>query len=99
MSSLPIRPISRGRLRSEFAGFCPADFWQLDLLCVVWLLLVSLFVCASLCGFLVPFGRLFVLPSFVLPFSSLLVLSFLLFVSFVVVSRRFGSLLVFSRFC
>ena len=71
----------------------------LDLLCGVWLLLVSLFVWAFLCGFLVPFGRWFLLPSFVLPFSSLLVLSFLLFVSFLVVFRRFGSLLVFSRFC
>ena len=99
MSSLPIRPISRGRLRSESADFCPADFWHLGLLCVVWLLVVSLFVCASRCGFLVPFGRLFVLPSFVLPCSSLLVLSFLLFLSFVVASRRFGSLLVVSRFC
>ena len=99
MSSLPIRPISRGRLRSESADFCPADFWHLGLLCVVWLLVVSLLVCASLCGFLVPFGRWFLLPSFVLPFSSLLVLSFLLFVSFFVVFRRFGSLLVFSRFC
>ena len=36
MSSLPIRPISRGRLRSEFAELCPAVFGiGLALWCVV----------------------------------------------------------------
>ena len=64
-----------------------------------WLLLVSLFVCAFLCGFSVSFCLWFLLRSFVLPFSSLLVLSFLLFASFFVVFGRFWSLFVFSRFC